>query len=120
MGGARLPAFAETVRSRIFVWRRWGATGAVGALALGMFYGVVCGHNGLTSFMHKRAEAKSLDQQMVQLRTENDRLRGHVERLQTDPGEIEHQAHADLRYVNGNEIIYTTAPDTESPAKTKQ
>src|ERR1700761_5715226 len=105
MVGARLPAFAESARSRIFLWRRRAATVAVGVLTVGMLYGVVFGHNGLTSFAHKRAEAKSLSQQMVQLHAENDKLRGHVERLQNDPGEIEHEARADLRYARNGEVI---------------
>jgi cell division protein FtsB len=119
---ARIPAMAETARTHIFMWRRRAATVAVGALALGMAYGVIFGHNGLTAFARKRAEAKSLQQQMEQLHAENDRLRGHVERLQSDPGEIEHEARADLRYARNGEVIYTLAPDTDTPkpAKSRQ
>jgi len=91
-GVTRLPVIAIQVKERVYSWRRKAATVGVGALALMMAYGVVFGHNGLTVFEHKRQEAKSLQKQMQMLQAENERLRGHVDRLQNDPGAIEHQA----------------------------
>ena len=41
-----------------------------------MAYGVIFGHNGVTSFLHKREEARSLQLQMQQLQIENERLKG--------------------------------------------
>ncbi len=76
-------------------------------MALTMAYGVVFGHNGLTAFAHKRQETRALQDQMLQLQTENDRLQGHVERLQSDPGAIEHEARAELHYTRAGEVIYT-------------
>jgi cell division protein FtsB len=102
-----LPAFAEAAGTRLYSWRRRAATIAVGALALVMAYGVIFGHNGLTAFARKREEAKDLNQQMIRLKAENERLRGHVERLQNDPGEIEHEARAQLHYTRTGEVIYT-------------
>jgi cell division protein FtsB len=104
---SRLPALAEVARSRAYVWGRRAATISVGALALGMAYGVVFGHNGLTAFARKRDEAKMLQLQMQQLTTENDRLHGHVDRLQNDPSAIEHQAREELHYTRSGEVIYT-------------
>jgi len=103
----RLPEIAGQVRERFYSWRRKAATVGVGALALLMAYGVVFGHNGLTAFEHKREEAKSLQKQMQMLQTENERLRGHVDRLQNDPGAIEHQAREELHYTRAGEVIYT-------------
>ncbi len=80
---------------------------AAGLLALGMGYGVVFGHNGLTAFAKKREETRTLQQQTQQLQTENERLRGHVERLQNDPSAIEHQAREELHYTRAGEVIYT-------------
>ncbi len=102
------------VHSRASVWRRRVATGAAGAMALTMAYGVVFGHNGLTVFLHKRQETLILQQQMLELERENERLQGHVQRLQTDPGAIEHEARAELHYTRAGEVIYTlpaTPPD---------
>ena len=87
----------------------------VGVLATMMGYGVVFGHNGLTAFAHKREETRMLEAQMQQLRAENDRLRGHVTRLQNDPGAIEHQAREELHYTRAGEVIYTL-PTSSSPA----
>lgn len=105
--GSRLPAMAGAARDRVYPWRRRAATLAVGALAVGLGYGVVFGHNGLTAFAHKREETRSLQQQMQQLQKENDALQGHVDRLQSDPDAIEHEAREELHYTRSGEVIYT-------------
>ncbi len=101
----------------MYLWRRRSATLAVALLALGMGYGVVFGHNGLTAFAKKREEAKDLKQQMQVLKTENERLRGHVERLQLDPSAIEHEARAQLHYTRNGEVIYTLRVQNDATAK---
>ena len=78
-----------------------------------MAYGVVFGHNGLTSFAHKREEAKALQEEMQLLQRENDRLHEHVNHLQNDPSAIEHQAREELHYTRAGEVIYTL-PDANS------
>jgi len=115
-GVTRLPVIASRVKERVYGWRRKAATVGVGVLALVMAYGVVFGHNGLTVFEHKREEAKSLQKQMQMLQAENDRLRGHVDRLQNDPGAIEHQAREELHYTRAGEVIYTlpNAPNSQA------
>ncbi len=100
----------EASRPRLFTWRRKAATAIAGLLALIMGYGVVFGHNGLTAFRQKRAEEHRLHEQMQQLDRENARLRGHVERLEKDPGAIEHQAREELHYTRAGEVIYTLSP----------
>ena len=94
------------MRARLLPWRRRGATLIVACLAIGMAYGVVFGHNGLTAFAAKREEEHTLRVQMQQLQRENARLQGHVERLQKDPGAIEHQAREELHYTRAGEVIY--------------
>jgi cell division protein FtsB len=118
--GSRLPAVTGAVRSRLSVWRRRVATILVGSLALVMFYGVVFGHNGLTAFARKREEAKTLQVQMQQLKTENERLHGHVERLQNDPGAIEHEAREELHYTRAGEVIYTLPSAKTSASSSAQ
>ena len=113
---SRLVTVAGTARERVYGWRRKAATVAVGVLALGMAYGVVFGNNGITVFLHKRQEARSLQQQMQLLQAENDRLRGHVDRLQNDPGAIEHQAREELHYTRAGEVIYTLPVAPNAPA----
>ncbi|MEO6922535.1 MAG: septum formation initiator family protein, partial [Bryocella sp.] len=78
------------------------------------------GHNGITMFLHKRQEERSLQKQMQQLQTENDRLRGHVERLQNDPGAIEHQAREELHYTRAGEVIVTMPTTPNTPSENSQ
>lgn len=103
----RLPELAEAVRTRVYMLRRRAATGGVAVLAVMMAYGVIFGQNGVTAFLHKRSEARELQQQMQQLQTENDRLLDHVQRLQNDPAAIEHQAREELHYTRAGEVIIT-------------
>ena len=106
-GKASLPQLAGAMRSRVVLWRRRLATVVAGALAMVMAYGVVFGHNGLTAFARKRQDERTLRLQMQELQRENGRLQGHVERLQSDPGAIEHQAREELHYTRSGEVIYT-------------
>jgi cell division protein FtsB len=100
---------------RVYEQRRRCATVAAAALTLGVGYHVVFGQNGLTVYQQKRQEAHALDQQLQVLTEENDHLKGHVERLQSDPGSIEHQAREELHYTRPGEVIVTLP--NEIPAK---
>ena len=86
---------------------RKAATVAAAALALGVGYHVIFGANGLTVYEQKRQENRLLSQQMQELQRENDLLKGHVDRLQSDPNAIEHQAREELHYTRPGEVIYT-------------
>jgi cell division protein FtsB len=103
----RLSDLMEKVREHAYACRRQAATGGVGLLALVMGYGVIFGHNGVTMFLHKQKEERTLQKQMQDLQLENDRLREHVDRLQNDPGAIEHQAREELHYTRAGEVIVT-------------
>jgi cell division protein FtsB len=87
-------------------WRKV-ATGAAALLALALGYHVIFGQNGLTAYQQKRQDAQSLDRQLHNLQKENDQLKGHVDRLKSDPNAIEHQAREELHYTRPGEVIYT-------------
>lgn len=87
-------------------WRK-GLTVSAAALALAVGYHVVFGQNGLTAYEQKRHDARVLDTQLKSLQHENELLKGHVDRLQNDPGAIEHQAREELHYTRPGEVIYT-------------
>lgn len=87
-------------------WRK-GATVAAALLAVALGYHVVFGKNGIIAYQHKREETQSLDHQMRTLSHENEQLQGHVDRLQSDPNAIEHQAREELHYTRPGEVIYT-------------
>ena len=93
-------------RKRTLSWRKV-ATVAAAVLAVGLGYHVMFGQNGLTAYEQKRVEARTLDQQLKSLERENEQLKGHVDRLQSDPNAIEHQAREELHYTRPGEVIYT-------------
>ncbi|CAN5469286.1 hypothetical protein BH10ACI4_BH10ACI4_25280 [soil metagenome] len=96
-------------------WRKVG-TAAAALLAVGLGFHVMFGQNGLTAYEQKRQETRSLERQLQSLKHENELLKGHVDRLQSDPNAIEHQAREELHYTRAGEVIYTL-PD--APAKSK-
>lgn len=100
-------------RPSFLSWRRV-ATGAGGLLAAALAYHVVVGQNGLTAYDHKRQESSTLSRDAALLTKENDFYRGHVARLQSDPGAIEHQAREELHYTRPGEVIYTLPPPAQT------
>ena len=83
------------------------ATGAAALIALSVGYHVIFGAHGLTVYEQKRQEARLLNQQMQELQRENDLLKGHVDRLESDPNAIAQQAREQLHYTRSGEVIYT-------------
>lgn len=96
------PAFDAVYGSR-----RKAATVAAGLLALSLGYHVVFGQNGLLSYRQKTLDSRTLDGQLHSLQRENELLKGHVDRLQSDPNAIEQQAREGLHYTRPGEVIYT-------------
>ncbi len=102
------------------VWRRIGwrkvATLVAALLAISMAYHVVFGPNGLTVYKHKRQDSRELELQSKSLLRENELLKGHIARLESDPNAIEHQAREELHYTRPGEVIYTL-PTSSAPVK---
>ena len=107
-------ASAAGLLARVYGLRRRTATIAAAALALGVGYHVVFGSNGLIIYHHKRLDSSTLDGELRNLQRENEELKGHVDRLQSDPDAIEHQAREELHYTRPGEVIYTLP---SSPAR---
>jgi len=99
-------SFRSLYRS-IHVGRRKAATLTAAVLAVGVGYHVIFGANGITVYEQKRQQTRQLKLQMQELQQENDRLKEHVDRLQSDPSAIEHQARQELHYTRPGEVIYT-------------
>ena len=87
-------------------WRKVATVAAAG-LAVGLGYHVVFGQNGLTVYQQKLQDERTVAVQLNDLQRENELLRSHVDRLQNDPGAIEHQAPEELHYTRPGEVIYT-------------
>lgn len=99
-------------------WRKV-ATGTAALIAIGLGYHVIFGQNGITAYQQKRQETQNLDRQLDSLQRENEMLKGHVERLQSDPNAIEHQAREELHYTRPGEVIYTLPPVPAKSGNTK-
>jgi len=113
-GAKQSNAFVRLYERSRLGWRKV-ATGAAALLAIAMGYHVIFGQNGLTVYQQKRQDAQSLDNQLRSLQRENDLFKGHVDRLQSDPNAIEHQAREELHYTRPGEVIVympTTASGT--------
>jgi cell division protein FtsB len=93
--------------TRIYSVRRRLATGVAALLVVGIGFHVVFGQNGLIAYEQKREDTKTLDGELKNLQRENDGLKEHVDRLQSDPSAIEHQAREELHYTRPGEVIYT-------------
>jgi cell division protein FtsB len=85
-------------------WRSAASVVAVG-LALLLGWHVVNGKHGLSVWEQKRVEDKQLQKEIDQLQQENARLRVRVDKLKSDPDEIEHEAREKLRYARQGEVI---------------
>jgi cell division protein FtsB len=109
-GGARR---AVGLPGAIYGQRRRIATVAAAGLAIGVGYHVVFGKNGLTVYEQKRQETHLLERQLHELTHDNEEMRGHVERLQSDPDAIEREAREQLHYTRPGEVIVTLPPDTK-------
>lgn len=106
----------EDVSAKLYQWRRKGATLALCLMAVWVAYHVVFGANGMMIYAHKRAEYRSLDKEVLQLKQENERLAHHVDALKNDPNTIEREAREQLRYARPGEVIYTLPQPSQRPA----
>ena len=99
---------------RLYAQRRRVAIVAAALLSFGVGYHVVFGQNGITAYEQKRHEEQVLTQQVKQLAHDNDALSGHVQRLESDPNAIEHEAREELHYTLPHEVIVTLPPEPQT------
>jgi cell division protein FtsB len=112
------------VPRRVLQWatRAWRSAASVVAVALALLLGwhAVNGKHGLSVWEQKRVEDKQLRKEINQLQQENARLRVRVDKLKSDPDEIEHEAREKLRYARQGEVIVDLSnevkPQTTQPA----
>lgn len=103
----RIRNWAEAVRTRGYVARHKLATAAVGMLLLVMGYHVLFGVNGVIAYQQKRRESRELQQQIDNLRRQNDLVEQQIKALKYDPQAIEKEARERLRYARPGEVVYT-------------
>ena len=105
---------------RAVAWaqRLWQPAGTVLAISLTLLVTghAVYGKHGLSVWQQKRTEDRHLQQQIKDLQQENAQMRQQIQRLQSDPDEIEREAREKLHYAKPGEVIYKL-PAQPQPAK---
>lgn len=94
-----------SVATAAYGQRRRIATVFAVVIAALLGYHAFFGANGVVAYRAKRSEDHALAQQLEKIRTENSRLKAHVEHLKTDPDAIEYEAHMRLRYARPDQVI---------------
>jgi cell division protein FtsB len=108
--GMAAPGATPTpLRKRALIWaqRLWRPAGTAIAVALALLvtWHVVYGRHGISVWQQKRAEDRALQQEIKDLQQENALMRQHVQRLQSDPEEIEREAREKLHYARPGDVI---------------
>src|SRR6185312_17247102 len=111
----KVKATLEGAWQKLYAWRRKGATVALGVLAVWVAYHVVFGANGTMIYSHKRTEHRARNQEILDLKQENQRLTQRVDSLKNDPKAIEKEAREQLRYARPGEVIYTLPQPSRKP-----
>ena len=90
----------------IYGARRTLATCAMMLLTIMLGYHVVFGANGMVAYQHKRAENQKLQQDILRIEQENERISRRVRELKSDPRAIEREAREQLKYARPGEVVY--------------
>ena len=85
-------------------------------LAVWVLSHVVFGANGMMVYQRKRAEYRELQQQVEQVRKENEQLVERTKALKHDRATIEKEAREQLHYAKPGEVIYLM-PGQKNPDK---
>jgi cell division protein FtsB len=113
--------WVNVIAARLYEWRHKFATGGVSMLALLLAYHVLFGQNGWVAYHQKKQEFRSLQVEVQQMQSENDRLSRQIKSLKTDPRAIEKEAREQLRYAKPGEVIYVMpAPKAQQGTVTAQ
>lgn len=113
---APAPLAHRALQRSLGAWRTAGSVVAV-ALALLLGWHVVNGNHGLTVWEQKRVQDKRLQKEIDLLQQENARLRVRVDKLKSDPDEIEHEAREKLRYAKQGEVIVDLSNESKPQPK---
>lgn len=112
---ARAIESTRPVWSWIYEERRRLATACVVVLTGWLFLHVTFGSNGMVVYRQKKSELRSLQTEVVDLQSENDRYVNQIKDLKTDPKAIEREAREGMHYTRPGEVIYVNPPAPEKP-----
>ena len=97
----------EQISARALGMRRKAATALVACLCMFLGAYAIFGHDGLVAYQQKQHQAQQLQQQILNLQKENQRLALHDQRLQSDRDTLEYEAREQMHYTRPGEVIYT-------------
>jgi cell division protein FtsB len=117
-GTAKTPARRPRIRQRPRTpqearqWRRRMAGWALAAAAFILVVNALVGENGYLATMRANRESQELAEQYRQLNEENQRMRARIQRLRSDPQELEDAARKELHMSKPGEkmIVIKEAP----------
>lgn len=95
-------------------WRRLGTVAAV-LLTLGLLLHAMFGANGMVVYRQKRAEMKSLEQDVGRVQKENDEYAERIKALKSSPSAIEKEAREQLHYTRPGEYVYVAPAAPQKP-----
>jgi len=108
------PGTAPPLGERALIWAQqlWRPAGTVIAVVLALLvtWHVIYGRHGISVWQQKRAEDRALQQEIRSLQQENAQMRNQIQRLQSDPEEIEREAREKLHYAKPGDVIVVSAP----------
>lgn len=93
--------------ARVLSLRRKAATAVLAALSVSLGAYAIFGHDGLVAYQHKQNQSRLLQQEILSLQQENQRLALHDQKLQGDRDTIEYEAREQMHYTRPGEVIYT-------------
>ncbi len=99
------------------LWRPAGTVVAV-VLALLVTWHAIYGKHGLSVWQQKRAEDRTLQQEIKDLQQENTQMRQQIQHLNSDPDAIEREAREKLHYAKPGEVIYALPDQPQTPPQT--
>jgi cell division protein FtsB len=113
-------AKSAPLQERTLVWaqRLWRPAGTAVAVVLALLvtWHVIYGTHGVSVWQQKRAEDRALQQEIRSLQQENEQMRQHVLRLESDPEEIEREAREKLDYTKQGEVVVAMPAQSQPPA----
>lgn len=109
----------QRTAARVLGLRRKAATAVLAALSVSLGAYAIFGHDGLVAYQQKQNQSRHLQQEILSLQQENQRLAQHDQKLQGDRDTIEYEAREQMHYTRPGEVIYTLpqAPAAASPHK---
>lgn len=115
---ARRPRIRQRLRTPLEArqWRRRVAAWVISGLAFVLVVNALVGENGYIAIMRAKNEQRVLQDALATIRQDNREKRQKIERLKTDPQELEDAARQLRMSKPGEKMIIVTPRATPAPA----